>query len=126
MRNSSLVERSCAENNRASSPSPKLWILGLTESGRGAFQSRRSRSARNGGAIGKENVGMSNDKIGEKPIRRKTKGSLIYANQIRVSRVLRCTQTGKPMVNRLIFRYLSTLRWGDEEATGLRTDGIVR
>ncbi len=27
------------------------------------------------GAIRKENVGMSNDKIGEKPIRRKTKGS---------------------------------------------------
>jgi hypothetical protein len=28
-----------------------------------------------GGLIGKENVGMSNDKIGEKPIRRKTKDS---------------------------------------------------
>jgi hypothetical protein len=69
---------------------------------------------------------MSNDKTGEKPVRRKTKGSLIDANQIRVSRVLRCTQTGKPMVNRLIFRYLSILRWGDEEAIGLRTDGIVR
>ncbi len=27
------------------------------------------------GAFRKENVGMSNDKIGEKPIRRKTKGS---------------------------------------------------
>ena len=69
---------------------------------------------------------MSNDKIGEKPIRRKTKGSLIYANQIRVSRGLRCTLTGKPMGNRLIFRYLNILRWGDEEAKGLRTDGIVR
>jgi hypothetical protein len=27
------------------------------------------------GAATKENVGISNDKIGEKPIRRKTKGS---------------------------------------------------
>jgi hypothetical protein len=126
VRNSSLVERSCAENNRALSPPPKLWFLGLAERGRGAFQWRRRSRASEGGAIGKENVGMSNDKTGEKPVRRKTKGSLIDANQIRVSRVLRCTQTGKPMVNRLIFRYLSILRWGDEEAIGLRTDGIVR
>ncbi len=27
------------------------------------------------GVTGKENVGMSNDKTGEKPVRRKTKGS---------------------------------------------------
>ena len=59
---------------------------------------------------------MSNDKIGEKPIRRKTKGSLIYANQIRVSRVLRRTREGKPMANWLIFQYLSILRWSDEGA----------
>ena len=58
------------------------------------------------GAAGKANVGMSNDKIGEKPIRRKTKGSLIDANQIRVSRDLRITRKGKPMANRLIFLYL--------------------
>jgi hypothetical protein len=127
VRNSSLVERSCAENNRASSLSPKLWFPGIyVWRGRGAFQLRRSRSVRNGGAVGKENVGMSNDNPGEKPGRRKTKGSLIDANQIRVSRVLRCTREGKPMANRLIFRYLSLLRWGDEEAIGLRTDGIVR
>ncbi len=43
--------------------------------GRGAFQWSRSRTVRYGGSIGKENVGMSNDKIGEKPIRRKTKDS---------------------------------------------------
>ena len=30
---------------------------------------------RSAGASGKENVGISNDKMGEKPIRRKTKGS---------------------------------------------------
>ena len=56
--------------------------------------------------IRKENVGMSNDKTGEKPVRRKTKGSLIYANQIRVSRILRCIREEKPMVNGSTFPYL--------------------
>ncbi len=37
----------------------------------------------------KANVGMSNEKKGEMPFRRKTKGSLFDANQNRVSRVLR-------------------------------------
>ena len=41
------------------------------------------------GANGKENVGMSNEKKGEIPFRRKTKGSLFDANQNRVSRDLR-------------------------------------
>ncbi len=69
---------------------------------------------------------MSNDKRGERPLHRKTKGSLIYANQIRVSRVLRCSRKAKPMANGLIFPYLYILRWGDEATNGLRTDGIVR
>ena len=68
------------------------------------------------GAIRKENVGISNDKEGEIPSRRKTKVSLIYANQIRVSRDLRCRRRAKPMENRLIFLYLCILRWGDGEA----------
>ena len=114
MRNSSLVERSCAENNRALSILPKLWI-DLRISGRGAFQCRRSQAVRSGGGTGKENVGMSNDKTGEKPVRRKTKVSLIYANQIRVSRALRCSREAKPMENWLIFQYLYYLRWGDED-----------
>ena len=58
------------------------------------------------GAARKENVGMSNDKTGEIPVRRKTKVSSIYANQIRVSRVLRCSRRAKPMANGLIFPYL--------------------
>ena len=70
---------------------------------------------RYGGVSGKENVGISNDKISEKLIRRKTKGSSIYANQIRVSRVLRCSREAKPMENGLIFPYLCILRWGDGE-----------
>ena len=65
---------------------------------------------RYGGDSGKENVGMSNDKIGEIPIRRKTKGSSIDANQIRVSRVLRCSRKAKPMENELIFSYLPILK----------------
>ena len=78
------------------------------------------------GPVRKANVGMSNDKWGERPHRRKTKGSSIYVNQIRVSRVLRCSRKAKPMANGLIFPYLCILRWGDEGAKGLRTDGIVR
>ena len=78
------------------------------------------------GETGKENVGMSNDKTGEKPVRRKTKVSLIYANQIRVSRGLRISREVKPMGNRLIFRYLYVLRRRDGGAKGPRTDGIVR
>jgi hypothetical protein len=59
-----------------------------------------------GGAARKANVGISNDKQGEKPCRRKTKGSVIYVNQIRVSRVLRINREVKPMANGLIFPYL--------------------
>jgi hypothetical protein len=58
------------------------------------------------GAVRKENVGMSNDKTGEKPVRRKTKGSSIDVNQIRVSRVLRISRKVKPMASWLIFQYL--------------------
>jgi hypothetical protein len=78
------------------------------------------------GVFRKANVGISNDNEGEKPSRRKTKVSSIYANQIRVSRDLRCSREAKLMENGLIFPYLYILRWGDGEAKGLRTDGIVR
>jgi hypothetical protein len=84
--------------------------------GRGAFQLHRSRTARYGGAIGKENVGMSNDKYREIRYRRKTKVSSIDANQIRVSRDLRSSRKANSMENRLIFRYLLYLRWSDEGA----------
>ncbi len=58
------------------------------------------------GAFRKENVGMSNDKTGEKPVRRKTKGSSIDVNQIRVSRDLRLIREEMPMASWLIFRHL--------------------
>jgi hypothetical protein len=72
VRNSSLVERSGMDNNRASSTPPKLWDRKI---GRGAFPGRGSCVVRHGGAQGKANVGMSNDKAGEKPVHRKTKVS---------------------------------------------------
>ncbi len=49
---------------------------------------------RDDGAATKANVGMSNDKIREKRIRRKTKVSSFDVNQNRVSRVLRQTRKG--------------------------------
>ena len=77
------------------------------------------------GPSGNENVGMSNDKIGEKPIRRKTKVSEFYANQNRVSRVLRCSREAKPMANGLIFPYL-LYNESDGAREVSRTDGNVR
>ena len=44
-------------------------------SGRRAFQLHRRWIARFAGAAGKANVGISNDKAGEKPAHRKTKVS---------------------------------------------------
>ena len=44
-------------------------------SGRGAFCLHRSSSVSYCGAYRKENVGISNDKAGEKPAHRKTKVS---------------------------------------------------
>ena len=75
-------------------------------SGRGALQCCRRCTVRYAGDTGKANVGMSNDKWGERPHRRKTKGSSFDVNQNRVSRVLRCSRQAKPMANGLIFPYL--------------------
>ena len=61
------------DDDRALSPQPKPRdaIASVGEhSGR-----RRIRSARSGGAPGKEDVGMSNDNAGVKPARRKPKVS---------------------------------------------------
>ena len=68
------------------------------------------------GADRKANVGMSNDKTGVKPVRRKDKGSVIYVNQIRVSRALRISREVKPMESELIFLHLCIMRWRDGEA----------
>ena len=64
------------DNNRASSILPKLWIYILNDvSGRGAFLLRRRFVVKQAGALRKANVGISNDKAGEKPAHRKTKVS---------------------------------------------------
>ena len=75
VRNSSLVERPCVDNKRASSVPPKLRIDPYGVTGRGAFRARRIRCASSGGGHGKANVGMSNDNAGEKPAHRKAQVS---------------------------------------------------
>ncbi len=62
VRNSSLVER------------PNCGIA-IKVIGRGAFRRRRRSEVTSAGDGGKANAGISNDKRGEKPRRRKTKGS---------------------------------------------------
>ena len=59
------------DNKRALSGIPKLWMI--LYHGRGAFQRQRSWHVSAGGASGKANVGISNDKAGEKPAHRKDK-----------------------------------------------------
>jgi hypothetical protein len=71
---------------------------------------------RGGGADRKANVGMSNDNADEKSARRKDKGSVIYVNQIRVSRALRISREVKPMESELIFLHQCIMRWRDGEA----------
>ena len=61
VRNSSLVERLCAED--------------VSQLGRGAFLHGRSLTGRTGGQAGRENAGMSSEKKGENPFHRKPKGS---------------------------------------------------
>jgi hypothetical protein len=60
------------KNNRVSNVVPKIWHRKM---GRGAFQRLRRCAVRHAGVSGKENVGISNDKTGEKPVRHKPKGS---------------------------------------------------
>ena len=74
VRNSSLVERRCAEDVRGSSTEPKLWQIACNL-GRGAFLSRRSGTVRRRGEVRSENAGMSIEKAGENPAHRKPEGS---------------------------------------------------
>ena len=76
VRNSSLVKRFCAQNHRGSSVIPKLGVTTLSRDGRRAFHALRRRTVRTAGADhGREYAGISNDKTGEKPVRRKSKVS---------------------------------------------------
>ena len=60
MRNSSLVEWSCAENVTGLNHTPKLG-LAINRRGRGASYERRSHSASGGGFHASENSGMSSE-----------------------------------------------------------------
>ena len=60
------------DDKRALNIVPKLWHRKM---GRGAFQQHRRSGVSLAGAAGKANVGISNDKAGEKPAHRKTKVS---------------------------------------------------
>ena len=61
------------DNNRVLNSLPKLWDVEYI--GRGALHMRRMCAVRHAGAYGKANAGISNDKGGEMPPRRKTKVS---------------------------------------------------
>ena len=83
MRNSSLVEGSCAENvTGLKSTTEAAAFRSRTGRGRGALPVRRSQVVRPGGALGSENAGMSSDNPGENPGHRKPKVS--YATLIDV------------------------------------------
>jgi hypothetical protein len=75
VRNSSLVERFCAEDVRGSSMEPKLWIYAFGISGRGAFYTHRSSTVRSCGVYRSENAGMSSEKTSENLVHRKPKVS---------------------------------------------------
>ena len=62
------------DNKRALSVSPKLWIGFIPMVGEHSDISEAIRVS-GGGEIRKANVGISNDKAGEKPAHRKTKVS---------------------------------------------------
>lgn len=64
VRNSSLVEGPCMDNNRVLSQIPKVRDSNYKSIGRGAFHRRRIPVVSLGGAYGKANVGISNDKKG--------------------------------------------------------------
>ncbi len=75
VRNSLLVECTPAPTIQRGyaghrSTGPSLWL-----GGRGAFAVRRSRLGTDGGALRSEDAGISSEKTGENPVRRKPKGS---------------------------------------------------
>ena len=76
MRNSSLVKRVRAENVTGLKRNTEATgldhkVLAVEEHSKGC----EGRSARTTGALGREYAGISNDKTGEKPVRRKSKVS---------------------------------------------------
>ena len=74
-RNSSLVKRTCAENITGLSTAPKLRVLAIASTVGEHRSSLRRSTAKTAGGPPREYADMSSDKTGEKPVRRKPKGS---------------------------------------------------
>ena len=85
MRNSSLVEWSCAENVPGLKLATEAVGSRFIWNGRGAFSGQRSQCVSYGGVLRSENAGMSSDNPGENPGHRKPKVS--YATLIDVGLV---------------------------------------
>ena len=75
MRNSSLVEWLCAENVTGLSVIPKLRVASSDAAVGEHSIPDRSMTVRTCGPNGSDHAGISNDKEGENPSRRKSKGS---------------------------------------------------
>ncbi len=75
MRNSLLVEQFGADNERELSRIPKLRMSDLSDVVGERSCQRRSGTETSRGAAASDNAGMSNDKTGENPVRRKPKVS---------------------------------------------------
>ena len=83
MRNSSLVEGSCAENVTGLKSTTEAAVLPIYRREVGErSQGAEARDVSPGGALGSENAGMSSDNPGENPGHRKPKVS--YATLIDV------------------------------------------
>ena len=82
VRNSSLVEWSCADNvvglkHTAETAAMVASFCGVWLLGRGASCTCGSSIVRRCGVCASENAGMSNELVGENPTRRMTKGSWV-------------------------------------------------
>ena len=77
-----------------------------SRSGRGAFLMQRRLTVKLAGALGRENVGMSNRKTGERPVRRKPEVSsaMSIIGGLGDSKDNHASVHGMPMASRLIFR----------------------
>ncbi len=78
---------------------------------------QRRRVVTRAGALGRENVGISNHKSGESPDRRKPKGSsaMTISGGLGDPKRNRALGHGIAMDSRLIFRPRVCIRWDDGE-----------
>ena len=75
VRNSLLVDVFLRRQFNGAMPDTEARDPWLARGGRGAFHDQRSRLGTGGGGHGSEDAGISSEKTGENPVRRKPKGS---------------------------------------------------